>query len=611
MPLPLLLRCLGWFRIILEFFILRFSATKSPTGQRVVERIDPENNDDDHDDALLLCSATQLARMIRDGDVSCQKVVATFIRRVQKVNGQLNAMVLDTFDSAMEDARKVDGQLADGSAPSEQQCPLFGVPLTCKECFEVTGLPNTSGLIHRQSIVAQEDSPVLRRMRAAGAILLGVSNVSEVCLWFECHNRLYGVSKNPYNVQCTPGGSSGGEAALVGAGASVLGIGSDVGGSIRMPAFFCGVFGHRPSAGLVPNGGQFPISTSASSRKMLSTGPICRYAEDLELMLKIMAMGPDDVQVLKDVGVSGFDKEDTYIPNSDMPSLSVSTDSASDSNARVGISLQRGAAKLLGDSELASSHSDWPLMHAAAVASLCNSSLPPVDLSRLKYTSIVDVVTGHSVLQSPLDEELRHAQLRVASTLSQRHGITVTEKTFPQLKTASDVWSMAMADLNGPKMSEFLFNLAPGTGSAWNSTKELLKWFVGMSDHTFIALVTALLENQFKSLPEMKQNRLRQIRVTLEREMEEMIGENGVLLFPSHPTLAPLHNRPIVTPMNYAHTAVFNMFGMPVTQCPLGLSSKGLPLGVQIVSLQGNDRLTLAVARDIQEAFGGWCPPST
>ncbi|XP_065199283.1 fatty-acid amide hydrolase 2-A-like [Sycon ciliatum] len=609
MGLPILLRMLGWVRAIMESLMSVFSALSPSASQSVsVDKIDPEDRGEDYDNSLLLLSATQLSKRIREGSVSSQKVVATYIRRVRRVNTHLNAMVLDTFDSATAEARKVDASLADGTAPSRQFCPLYGVPFTCKECFAVQGLPNTAGLCRRRDIMAEADAPVVRRLRAAGGILIGISNVSELCLWYECHNPLYGRSNNPYNAQCTPGGSSGGEAALVGAGASMIGVGSDVGGSIRMPAFFCGVFGHKPSPGLVPNDGQYPCATNAHSRKMLTTGPICRYAEDLELMLKIMATDPADIQCLTGHGFSC--DEQSFLPQAECcDSLVAPTDDVSDSNASVGISLQRAASKFLGDSDHVSSHSDWPVMHAAAVAALCSDQVAPVDLSSLHYISILDAHTATTVLQSPLAQELADVQQRVNKALADRFSVTVKETSLRKLRCTSDLWSVGMAELGGPDMSQRLYDLSYNHAGAWPSVKELCKWCVGQSNHTFIAILTALLSSQIRNIPESKLLKMRQIRSSLESELEQLIGENGVLIFPSHPTLAPYHNYPLITPMNYAYTALFNLTGMPVTQCPLGLSADGRPLGVQIVSLQGNDRITIAVGQFLQEAFGGWSPP--
>jgi fatty acid amide hydrolase 2 len=199
--------------------------------------------------------------------------------------------VATRFDEARREARAADERRA--REPVERLPPLLGVPLTVKECFALTGMPHTSGLVARRRVRATEDAPVVARMRAAGAIALGVTNTSELCMWLESNNYVYGRTSNPYDSTRIAGGSSGGEAAIIGAGASPIGIGSDIGGSIRNPAFFNGIFGHKPTGGLVPGTGQYP-SPSAAAARYLTTGPMARRASDLMPLLRIMA-GPDGV----------------------------------------------------------------------------------------------------------------------------------------------------------------------------------------------------------------------------------------------------------------------------------------------------------------------------
>jgi fatty acid amide hydrolase 2 len=168
---------------------------------------------------------------------------------------------------------------------------LHGVPCSIKECFALTGMPQAAGLVARRDYRATTDATAVARLRKAGAIPLGVTNTSELCMWMESSNRLYGRTNNPYDLSCVVGGSSGGEAAIVAAGGAPFGLGSDIGGSIRMPSFFCGIFGHKPSGGLVPGTGQYPPAVGAG-RRILSTGPMVRHAEDLWPLLEILA-GPD------------------------------------------------------------------------------------------------------------------------------------------------------------------------------------------------------------------------------------------------------------------------------------------------------------------------------
>lgn len=237
-------------------------------------------------------SATVLAERVRTRAVSSQELVEAHIEAVRRVNPALNAMVADRFDAARAEARAADERLRTVDDPRSLP-PFHGVPCTIKESFALTGMPNTAGLVARRGRLSATDAPSVARLRSAGAIPLGVTNTSELCMWMESSNQVYGRTRNPYDLERTVGGSSGGEGALVGSGALPFGLGSDIGGSIRMPAFFNGVFGHKPTGTLVPGTGQFPPAPG-DARRMLSTGPIARRAEDLYPLLKILA-GPDGV----------------------------------------------------------------------------------------------------------------------------------------------------------------------------------------------------------------------------------------------------------------------------------------------------------------------------
>ncbi|MHB8879010.1 MAG: amidase, partial [Myxococcaceae bacterium] len=238
---------------------------------------------------LLACSAVELARRIRQGEVTSRRVCEAHIEQIQRVNPAINAVVAERFEAALAEADAADAAVRAG--PRDSLPPFHGVPCTIKEAFAVRGMPNTAGLVARRARLSGQDAPTVARVRAAGAIPLGVTNISELCMWMESDNRVYGRSNNPYDPTRIVGGSSGGEGAIIGAGGSPFGLGSDIGGSIRGPAFFNGVFGHKPTGGLVPSSGQYPRSEGASMR-LMTTGPLARRAEDLYPLLRVLA-GPD------------------------------------------------------------------------------------------------------------------------------------------------------------------------------------------------------------------------------------------------------------------------------------------------------------------------------
>ncbi len=235
-------------------------------------------------DELVYISATSLARAIREKRVSSHEVVEAYIHRIEAVNPQLNAVVQLTADTALTQARQADFALARG----EIKGPLHGVPITIKDSFDTEGIISTAGTKGRASYVPQQDATAVARMRAAGAILLGKTNLPELSLAYESNNLIYGRTNNPYDLSRTPGGSSGGESAIIAAGGSPFGLGTDGFGSIRIPSHFCGIAGLKPTSGRIPFTGLLPSAFGASAR-LRHVGPMARYVEDLALTLPILS----------------------------------------------------------------------------------------------------------------------------------------------------------------------------------------------------------------------------------------------------------------------------------------------------------------------------------
>jgi len=238
---------------------------------------------------LLALSGLELGALVRARRTSVLELVEAHIALAERLNRELNAIVVPLYEEARARARAADERIARDGV--EGLGPYFGVPCTIKENFALRGTPHTAGLVRRKGRVADGDAPTVARLLAAGTIPLGKTNVSELCMWMESDNRVYGRSNNPYDHDRIVGGSSGGEGAIVGSGVSPFGLGADVGGSIRGPAFFNGVFGHKPTPGIVPNTGQFPLAEN-EAREYLCTGPLARRAEDLMPLLRLFA-GPD------------------------------------------------------------------------------------------------------------------------------------------------------------------------------------------------------------------------------------------------------------------------------------------------------------------------------
>lgn len=319
---------------------------------------------------------------------------------------------------------------------------------------------------------------------------------------------------------------------MVAAGAAPFGLGSDIGGSIRMPAFFNGVFGHKPSGGLVPGTGQHPIAEGKALR-YLSTGPICRKAEDLWPLLRILA-GPDG----QDSGCEPME---------------------------------------LGDPS-------------------------QVDISSLRILHIPD--NG----RQPVSQDLRDAQSRMAQALKAA-GAQVEEIRIPAMKHGFDIWSSSLQDANGTPFTTLM-----GDGEPVSAVMELMRLGIGRPNHTLMACMLGMTESLTALVP-WRTRRFVQMGLELKAELEERLGDDGVLLYPSYTMPAPKHGlavrRQLRLSFDYAYTALLNIMELPVTQVPLGLNAQGLPLGVQVGAAHGQDHLAVAVALWAEQEFGGWVPPWT
>jgi amidase len=233
---------------------------------------------------LLSVSATMLAHAIRDKQVSSQEVIEVFLKRIEEVNPRLNAVVQLTAEEALAQARQADTALA----RKEILGPLHGVPMTIKDQFDTSGVISTAGTRGRATFVPQQDATAVARLRAAGAIMLGKTNLPEFAVAFEADNLVYGRTNNPYDLLRTPGGSSGGEAAIIASAGSPLGLATDAAGSIRWPAHCCGIAGIKPTRGRVPLTGAFPPAVGTIG-PLWHAGTMARFVEDLVLTLPIIS----------------------------------------------------------------------------------------------------------------------------------------------------------------------------------------------------------------------------------------------------------------------------------------------------------------------------------
>jgi fatty acid amide hydrolase 2 len=472
-------------------------------------------------------SALELARAIRSRQLTATEVLEAHLERLGLFGPSVHALAADRFERARAEAAVADARLAaaagDGFLP-----PLLGVPFTVKESIAVEGMPNTAGVLARRHIRADRTAPTVQRLIDAGAIVVGVTNTSELTLWIESDNRLYGRTNNPYDAARTAGGSSGGEGAAVGCGGVPFGIGSDIAGSIRIPALFCGVFAHKPTAGLVPNTAMWPPAPGEAGR-LLGVGPLARRAEDLMPILKLIA-GPD-----------GEDRLATAPPPDD-PAV--------------------------------------------------------VSLSGLKIAVVEDSSTR------PMDRELLVARERAVAALAAA-GARPRRVSLRSWRRAAPAYIATLQARSDTGSARATIDLLHASGEALPTWGSLLRAGGVHTLPTRLILASELL-------PGLGDNRARRRLVAegeaLVEELLDAIGD-GVLVHPAHPRPAPRHGSTIGRPWLLTGAALFNLAGLPATEVPLGLSSAGLPLGVQVVAGAGRDHVSIAVALELERVFGGWRPP--
>ncbi len=484
---------------------------------------------------LLELSSLQIAAKVAAKEVSPSEVLEVHIARIEEVNPKLNAMVETDFVRARKLAADQTEILTKNHSPLP---PLFGVPFTVKEMFAYQGMKRTGGSVHHKDDVMDWDSTIVARLKDAGAIPMGTTNVPELGFWFETYNKVYGLTNNPYSLERTPGGSSGGEGALIGAGASPMGIGSDIGGSIRMPATFCGIFGHKPSQHLLPFTGHFPYSREEIKNVLVgdkypytTMGPMCRKAGDLYKMMEVM-MGPD-----------GYDQT------------------------------------IFSGAKLKPRPEDWSKVKVV----LCSD--PVFHTARQTDYELVQVVKNCGKLFEELGAEVVE--------LDPRFFVRSTELWFAALKKTKN---------------KNFYEVLRGPEENFSAGKELLKLAFGKSRYIFPNLIVSLmeiLEGKPKDLAEELQALQK-----MQDDLSAIMGDNGILILPPHPRVAPKHREPLWSPFDFIFTGIFTTLGMPATSVPMGLNEEGIPLGVQVVAKPMNDHLTLGCAEFLEQTFGGWVPPA-
>jgi len=473
-------------------------------------------------------SANSLAREIRCRRIGCLELLDFYVGRAERYNPTLNAIVAWQVDKARERARAGDAALARG----EVWGPLHGLPVTVKESFDVTGLPTTWGNPTWKDKIASENAVLVERLLRAGAVIYGKTNVPLMLQDAQSYNEVYGTTNNPWDTTRGPGGSSGGEAVAQAAGLSALGAGSDIAGSLRNPAHYCGIYAHKPSLGLVPTRGHSPTGALVPT-DISVVGPMAREAEDLDLALRVL-VGPD------------------------------------------------------GPQETA-----WRV------------ELPPPRHRRLSEYRVA------IWCESPLCEIDASVSVRFEAAVAalRRTGAKMDEAARPAIDDAEHhrLFMLLLRAATASRMNDTDFAAQQGIAATLSPEDT--------SPRAAVARGATLYHRAWGIANEQRAN--------LRRQWRDFFAGNDVLLTPVAATaafahnhnpdreqrLVPVNGRPRRYDEQMFWAGLPSLSYLPATAAPLGLTTEGLPVGMQIIAGEGDDLTTIAFGRLLAAEIGGFVAP--
>ncbi len=476
---------------------------------------------------LAFESATTLAQKIRDKDISSRELTDTYIERIEKYDGEINAVIVRDFERARAAADAADEALAKGNSLG----PLHGIPMTIKEAYNLEGTPTTWGIPGFEDSLDAADSEVVKRFKAAGAHFMGLTNVPMNLADFQSYNDIYGQTNNPWNQERTPGGSSGGSAAALAAGLTALESGSDIGGSIRNPAHYCGVYGHKPTFDVVPQNGH-SLPGMVATPDIAVVGPMARSAEDLALSMDLVAgAGPLDAPGWK-------------------------------------LDLPRPTKTKLSEYRVAL----WPTDDSAPVSRAMADRVQMVGDTLAKLGATVsDTARPDFTMEEAMRVYLYMLNGVMAASMPESH-IEATQKVVDGLDPNDNSREAILARSTVQKHSEWLSE---------NNTRDKLRF-----------------------------------------AWREFFGDWDILICPQVATTAFPHDHApfsqrTLTVDNAEQPYFQQLFWagvitgsyLPSTVFPTGPAEDGLPIGLQAVSAEYNDYITIDFARLMADEIGGFVPP--
>ncbi|MGC1224987.1 MAG: amidase [Candidatus Sulfotelmatobacter sp.] len=465
---------------------------------------------------LTFLSALAMAEQVRSKRISPVELVDAHLARIDRLNPKLNAFVEIDAHRARQAARDAENAVM----RNEFTGPLHGVPCSIKSSISVAGLRCEAGSRLRAGFVAREDAPLVQRLKLAGAIILGTTNAPELLMAWETDNLLYGRTNNPWEVERTAGGSSGGEAAAIAAGMSAGGVGSDGGGSIRVPAHFCGICGLKPTPGRIPSTGHFPVSAGPFAAIGV-VGPMARTVADLKILFEAM-QGPD-----------------------------------------------------VGDTCAAPIAVRWP-----------NDD----EVRKLKVAFFED--DG----RTPVTPETRAAVRAAAQALS-RSGFEVEYFRPPGLEEARDLWHQYFVVAGG-------MLLRPMFKGRESDMSPIMKDFLQLSESEPKLSAEALLSAW------MRRDLLRaRFFAEMQRHPILLCAAAAIPAFKHGERSWMVEGKKVDYLDAWSYTEFFNLLGNPAAVVPVGRSSEGLPIGVQIVGRPWCEEEVLSVAAALEEQCEAWRRP--
>ncbi len=475
-------------------------------------------------------SASELGRMVRRREVSAAELADHFIGRVERLDPKINAVVARDFPRAHKAAKAADDALARGRLFG----PLHGLPFTIKDAYEVEGLTSTGGAPIWKDHVPTRSATAIDRLQRAGAIVFGKTNVPYLSGDLQTYNDIYGTTNNPWKLDCGPGGSSGGSAAALAAGFTAAEFGSDIGGSIRTPAHLCGVFGHKPTFGVVPKRGHLAPPPGALSEGDLSvSGPLARSAEDLGLLLDIAA-GPD----WADAGGWKLDLPHARAKSPKELRVAVWIEDEFCDIDKESAALLTNAAKALED---AGANVDW-------------QARPDFTLAEITECYLILL---HSQIGAGMPQSIRDHWAEM------RKGFAPDDKSHQALQAIGGTLSLAER-------------------AVWKEHQAQLRWKWHRFFHSHdVVLAPVLMRPAFEHNHDTNWHR-------------RALDVNGV-------------SRPYMDVLVWAGPAVVSY--LPASVAPVGITSEGKPVGIQIIGPHLEDKTTIAVAGMFEDILGGFKAP--